>query len=46
VQWYLYLRSGPVLAIRDDCCYEISDRREDPANHQWLPIGTPVRLDE
>jgi hypothetical protein len=46
VQWYLYLRSGPVLAIRDDGCYEISDRREDPANHQWLPIGTPVRLDE
>jgi hypothetical protein len=44
VQWYLYERSGPVLAVRDDGCYEISDRREDSANDQWLPIGTPVRL--
>lgn len=46
VQWYLYLRSGPVLAVRDDGHYEISDRREDPANYLWLPIGTLVRLNE
>jgi hypothetical protein len=43
-QWYLFLRSGPVLAVRGDGGYEISDRHENPASERWLPIGVPVHV--
>jgi hypothetical protein len=43
-QWYLYLRSGPVLAVRGDGSYKVGDRHQKPADRHWLPINTPVRI--
>jgi hypothetical protein len=43
-QWRLYLRSDPVLSVRGDGTYKISDRHDKPETWRWLPIGMPVRV--
>jgi hypothetical protein len=43
-QWYLYARSGLVLAVRGDGSYKINDRHEKREDREWRPIGAPVRV--
>jgi len=43
-RWNLYVRSGPVLAVRGDGTYLMCDRHQKPAGWQWLPISDLVRV--